>query len=82
MTVVVLVLADPERHTVRVQPRNRLLVLTVKLDPDAVELQGSFSRDVRGLGCLGIRDGVAVWIGSHEDLARADELIRQWSRSR
>jgi hypothetical protein len=36
---VVLVLADQERHTVRVQPPNRLLVLTVKLNPDAVELQ-------------------------------------------
>ncbi|OLZ72874.1 transporter [Streptomyces sp. IMTB 2501] len=63
--------------TVRVQTRNRLLVVNLKLDPDTVELHDGFSRDVRGLGCLGIRDGVEVRIGSHADLARAGELIRR-----
>ncbi|MFG2862238.1 transporter [Streptomyces sioyaensis] len=63
--------------TVRVQPRNRMLVVNLKLDPDAVELEEGFSRDVRGLGCLGIKDGVEVRIRSREDLARAGELIRQ-----
>ncbi|MFG3363556.1 DUF5655 domain-containing protein [Streptomyces sp. NPDC048156] len=63
--------------TVRVQPRNRVLVVNLKLDPDVVELHNGFSRDVRGLGCLGIRDGVEVRIGSAEDLARASDLIRQ-----
>ncbi|WP_179858378.1 hypothetical protein [Streptomyces sp. OK228] len=52
-------------------------MVNLKLDPDAVKLHDGFSRDVRGLGCLGIRDGVEVRIGSHEDLARAAELIRQ-----
>ncbi|WP_435244452.1 DUF5655 domain-containing protein [Streptomyces sioyaensis] len=63
--------------TVRVQPRNRLLVVNLKLDPDAVELEEGFSRDVRGLGCLGIKDGVEVRIRSREDLARAGGLIRR-----
>ncbi|SEC11631.1 DUF5655 domain-containing protein [Streptomyces sp. 2314.4] len=63
--------------TVRVQPRNRMLVVNLKLDPDTVELEESFSRDVRGLGCLGIKDGVEVRIRSREDLTRAGELIRQ-----
>ncbi|MGI5259334.1 DUF5655 domain-containing protein [Streptomyces angustmyceticus] len=63
--------------TVRVQPRNRLLVVNLKLDPESVELEEGFSRDVRGLGCLGIKDGVEVRIRSGEDLARAGDLIRQ-----
>ncbi|MFE9597204.1 transporter [Streptomyces hokutonensis] len=63
--------------TVRIQPRNRVLVVNLKLDPDTVELQDGFSRDIRGLGCLGIRDGVEVRIGSCEDLDRASGLIRQ-----
>ncbi|UYB40880.1 transporter [Streptomyces sp. Je 1-4] len=63
--------------TVRVQPRSRMLVANLKLDPDAVELEEGFSRDVRGLGCLGIKDGVEVRIRSREDLERAGDLIRQ-----
>ncbi|MFI0155740.1 transporter [Streptomyces lydicus] len=63
--------------TVRVQPRNRLLVVNLKLDPDAVELEEGFARDVRGLGCLGIKGGVEVRIRSREDLSRAGDLIRQ-----
>lgn len=63
--------------TVRVQPRNRVLVVNLKLDPDTVELQDGFSRDVRGLGSLGIRDGVEVRIGSREDLNRAIGLFRR-----
>ncbi|MGW8558006.1 DUF5655 domain-containing protein [Streptomyces tubercidicus] len=63
--------------SVRVQPRSRTLVVNLKLDPDTVELEEGFSRDVRGLGCLGIKDGVEVRIRSREDLARAGDLIRQ-----
>ncbi|WP_405539673.1 endonuclease NucS [Streptomyces sp. NBC_00075] len=63
--------------TVRVQTRNRVLVVNLKLDPDTVKLHDGFSRDIRGLGCLGIRDGIEVRIGSHADLARAGELIRR-----
>ncbi|MFI1432588.1 transporter [Streptomyces lydicus] len=63
--------------TVRVQPRNRMLVVNLRLDPDTVELDEGFSRDVRGLGCLGIRGGVEVRIRSHADLSRAGDLIWQ-----
>ncbi|MGW2702397.1 DUF5655 domain-containing protein [Streptomyces sp. NPDC001340] len=63
--------------TVRLQPRNRLLVVNLKLDPDTVELHDGFSRDMRGVGVLGIRGGVEVRIGSREDLVRATDLIRR-----
>ncbi|MCX5250743.1 endonuclease NucS [Streptomyces sp. NBC_00201] len=63
--------------TVRVQPRNRELVVNLKLNPDTVKLQDGFSRDIRGLGCLGIRDGVEVRIGCREDLDQARGLFRQ-----
>ncbi|MEU8913125.1 DUF5655 domain-containing protein [Streptomyces nigrescens] len=63
--------------TARLQPRNRLLVVNLKLDPDTVELHDGFSRDMRGVGVLGIRSGVEVRIGSREDLARATDLIQR-----
>lgn len=82
------VLKEPQLHyiayrrimnvaTVRVQPRNRLLVVNLRLDPETVVLREGFLRDMRGLGALGIRDGVEVRIGSREDLARATDLIQQ-----
>lgn len=82
------VLKEPQLHyvayrrivnvaTVRVQPRNRVLVVNLKLDPETVELEVGFCRDMRGLGALGIRDGVEVRIGSREDLARATDLIQR-----
>ncbi|MFI0808216.1 transporter [Streptomyces echinatus] len=63
--------------TVRLQPRNQLLVLSLKLDPDAVELHDGFSRDMRGVGVLGIRGGVEVRIGSREDFVRATYLVHR-----
>lgn len=54
--------------TVRLQPRNRRLVVNLKLAPDTVKLYDGFSRDMRGVGVLGIRGGVEVRIGSREDL--------------
>lgn len=63
--------------TVRLQPRNRLLVVNLKLDPDAVELHDGFSRDMRGVGVLGIRGGVEVRIGSRQDFIRAADLIQR-----
>ncbi|MFJ8795098.1 transporter [Streptomyces sp. NPDC102462] len=63
--------------TVRLQPRNRLLVVNLKVEPDTVELHDGFSRDMRGVGVLGIRGGVEVRIGSREDLVRATDLIQR-----
>ncbi|WAX78800.1 DUF5655 domain-containing protein [Streptomyces sp. KMM 9044] len=82
------VLKEPQLHyiayrrinnvaTVRLQPRNRRLVVNLKLDPDTVKLYDGFSRDMRGVGVLGIRGGVEVRIGSREDLARATDLIQR-----
>ncbi|MDT0440163.1 MULTISPECIES: hypothetical protein [Streptomyces] len=82
------VLKEPQLHyvayrrimnvaTVRVQPRNRLLVVNLRLDPETVELREGFSRDMRGLGALGIRHGVEVRIGSREDLEQAADLIQR-----
>ncbi|MFB7979685.1 transporter [Streptomyces vinaceus] len=64
--------------TVRVQPRNRVLVVNLRVPPDEVELEDGFTRDVSGVGCLGLRGGIEVRIRSQEDLERAGALI-QWS---
>ncbi|OQQ17490.1 transporter [Streptomyces sp. M41(2017)] len=62
--------------TVRVQPRNRLLVVNLRLNPETVELKEGFSRDMRGLGALGIRHGVEVRIGSREQRLRIIDRSR------
>ncbi|WP_257134319.1 DUF5655 domain-containing protein [Streptomyces sp. st77] len=82
------VLKEPQLHyvayrritnvaTVRLQPRKRHIVVNLRLDPETVELKEGFSRDMRGLGAVGIRDGIEVRIGSREDLARASDLIER-----
>ncbi|MCM1967962.1 transporter [Streptomyces sp. G1] len=63
--------------TVRVQPRNRALVVNLRVDPSEVELEAGFARDVSGVGCVGLRGGIEVRIRSQDDLTRAGELIRR-----
>ncbi|MZD08292.1 DUF91 domain-containing protein [Streptomyces sp. SID5785] len=64
--------------TVRIQPRNKVLVVNLRLDPDAVDLCDGFTRDLRGLGSLGLQgDVVEVRIASREDLDRAAGLIQR-----
>ncbi|MFE0187558.1 transporter [Streptomyces sp. NPDC059008] len=63
--------------TVRVQPGKQRLVVNLRLDPDTVDLCEGFTRDMRGLGCLGIQDGIEVSIASREHLARARDLIQR-----
>ncbi|MFE2152577.1 transporter [Streptomyces lavendulae] len=63
--------------TVRVQPRNRALVVNLRVPPDEVELEGGFTRDVSGVGCLGLRGGIEVRIRSRDDLERAGALIQR-----
>ncbi|MFD9007586.1 transporter [Streptomyces sp. NPDC059552] len=63
--------------TVRVQPRNRALVINLRVRPDEVELEDGFTRDVSGVGCLGLRGGIEVRIRSQEDLERAGALIQR-----
>lgn len=62
--------------TVRFQPRSHTLVVRLTVNPDTVELCKGFTRDVRGIGCLGTGD-LEVRIRSQEDLARAGDLVRR-----
>ncbi|MFB7782244.1 transporter [Streptomyces vinaceus] len=63
--------------TVRVQPRNRALVVNLRVPPDEVELEDGFTRDVSVVGCLGLRGGIEVRIRSRDDLDRAGALIQR-----
>ncbi|MFE2426852.1 DUF5655 domain-containing protein [Streptomyces sp. NPDC059373] len=62
--------------TVRFQPRSHTLVVRLTIDPDTVELCEGFTRDVRGIGCLGTGP-LELRIRSQEDLARAGDLVRR-----
>lgn len=52
------------------------LKLWVKLDPETVQLEEGFSRDIRSVGHWGTGD-VEVYIRSKEDLAKAKPLLEQ-----
>lgn len=59
---------------VEVRPTLDQLKMFLKLDPDTVELEEGFSRDVRKIGHFGTGD-LELTIGSHDDLERAKPLI-------
>ena len=59
---------------VEVRPTLNQLKMFLKLDPDMVELEEGFSRDVRKIGHFGTGD-LELTIGSHDDLERAKPLI-------
>lgn len=59
---------------VEVRPTLNQLKMFLKIDPDTVELDDGFSRDVRKIGHFGTGD-LELTIGSHEDLERAKPLI-------
>ncbi|POX43069.1 transporter [Streptomyces sp. Ru73] len=63
--------------TVRVQSRQHALVVNLRLDPDTVKLEEGFTRDLRGKGCVGVRDGVELRLNSPDDLRRAAELLQR-----
>ncbi|GAA1708549.1 DUF5655 domain-containing protein [Streptomyces yatensis] len=63
--------------TVRLQPRYQELVVNLRLDPDMVELEEGFTRDLRGKGCVGVRDGVEVRLSTRADLDRAAGLLQR-----
>lgn len=46
------------------------------MDPDEVELQGGFSRDVRQIGHFGTRD-LEITLRPPEDVERAHDLFVQ-----
>ncbi|MGW8376004.1 DUF5655 domain-containing protein [Streptomyces sp. ODS28] len=62
--------------SVRVLPRKEVVAVNLKLNPKKVQLEKGFTRDVTGIGRLGI-PGVEVSLRSHADLERAEELIRR-----
>lgn len=59
---------------VEVRPTLNQLKMFLKLNPDTVELQEGFARDVRKIGHFGTGD-LELTIGSHEDFDRAKALI-------
>ena len=59
---------------VEVRPQMGNLKLYLKVDPDEVELEEGFTRDVRNVGHFGTGE-LEVIVGSREDLERAKPLI-------
>lgn len=55
---------------------HRAILTYLRLDPDTVELEEGFTRDVRGIGHLGTGD-LEVRIASSGDVERAVALIRR-----
>ncbi|WP_042419802.1 DUF5655 domain-containing protein [Streptacidiphilus anmyonensis] len=58
------------------RPKQEAILVYLRLDPDTVELEEGFSRDMRGIGHLGTGD-VEVRISSAADLEKAGPLIRR-----
>ncbi len=52
------------------------VLVTLRLDPDTVELEEGFTRDLRGIGHLGTGD-LEVKVSSAEDVERASPLFRR-----
>lgn len=59
---------------VEVHPQAKKLVVFVKIDPDSVELEPGFTRDVRKIGHFGTGD-LEITITTLDDLERAKPLI-------
>ncbi|WP_030459362.1 DUF5655 domain-containing protein [Kitasatospora sp. NRRL B-11411] len=60
----------------RPSPQHRAVLVYLPLDPDTVELEEGFTRDMRGIGHLGTGD-LEVRIASPADLAKAVPLIER-----
>ncbi|MGW3041192.1 DUF5655 domain-containing protein [Kitasatospora sp. NPDC001159] len=58
------------------RPGHQVILLNLRLDPDTVELEEGFTRDMRGIGHLGTGD-LEVRIGGAADLEKAVPLIRR-----
>lgn len=61
---------------VEVYPKNRVLLVFVKVDPRSIELQPGFTRDMRQIGHYGTGD-LEITIRNKNDLERAKPLIVQ-----
>jgi len=58
------------------RPKHEVIVVYLRLDPDTVELEEGFSRDMRGIGHLGTGD-LELRISSAATLEKAGPLIRR-----
>ncbi|WP_328879096.1 DUF5655 domain-containing protein [Streptomyces sp. NBC_00299] len=58
------------------RPKHEVILVYLKIDPETVELEEGFSRDMRGIGHLGTGD-LEVRIASAADLEKAGPLIRR-----
>jgi predicted transport protein len=61
---------------VEVHPQTQQLLVYVKVNPDTVDLQEGFSRDVRKVGHFGTGD-LELRLRSSGDLTKAEELLRR-----
>ena len=59
-----------------IHPSTGKLSVYVKVDPDSIELQEGFTRDVRNIGHFGTGE-LEITIDSDEDLQRAEPLLRR-----
>ncbi|GAA2535392.1 MULTISPECIES: DUF5655 domain-containing protein [Streptomyces] len=57
-------------------PKHEAILVYFRLDPDTVQLEEGFTRDMRGIGHLGTGD-LEVRLVSAADLEKAAPLIRQ-----
>ncbi|MDI5968391.1 DUF5655 domain-containing protein [Streptomyces sp. SL13] len=58
------------------RPKHQVILVYLRLDPDAVKLEEGFTRDMRGVGHHGTGD-LEVRIASAADLEKAGPLIRR-----
>ncbi|MGC0374686.1 DUF5655 domain-containing protein [Streptomyces sp. SAI-229] len=58
------------------RPKHEAILTYLRLDPDTVQLEEGFTRDMRGIGHLGTGD-LEVRLVSAADLEKAAPLIRQ-----
>ncbi|MFF4673936.1 DUF5655 domain-containing protein [Streptomyces sp. NPDC001279] len=58
------------------RPKHKAILVYLRLDPDSVELEEDFTRDMRGIGHLGTGD-LEVRVVSAADLEKAAPLIRR-----
>ncbi|MGC5564790.1 DUF5655 domain-containing protein [Streptomyces sp. FR-108] len=58
------------------RPKHEAILVYLRVNPEAVELEEGFSRDMRGIGHLGTGD-LEVRIASANDLEKAGPLIRR-----
>lgn len=61
---------------VEIKPKRNKILLYLKINPDSLQLEDEFTRDVRKKGIFGTGD-LEVTLKSNNDLERAKELIRK-----